>query len=92
MQETWVRALGWEDPRRKEMLPTPVFWPGEVHGLYGPWCPKESDTTERLSLSRAPGWSLETYFFTINLFGYAGSRLQHARPLLRPSSSLVAGC
>ena len=32
-------------------LPTPVFWPGEVHGLYSPWAHKQSDTTERLSLS-----------------------------------------
>ena len=32
------------------MLPTPVFWPGEFHGPYGPWVHKESDTTELLSL------------------------------------------
>ena len=31
-------------------LPTPVFWPGEFHGLYSPWGLKESDTTEWLSL------------------------------------------
>ena len=31
-----------------EWLPTPVSWPGEFHGLYSPWGPKESDTTERL--------------------------------------------
>ena len=29
---------------------TPVFWPGEFHGLYSPWGHKESDTTEQLSL------------------------------------------
>ena len=50
MQETWVRFLGGGDPLEKERLPTPVFWPGEFHGLYGPWGHKESDTTERLSL------------------------------------------
>ena len=32
-----------------ERLTTPVFWPGEFHGLYSPWGRKESDTTERLS-------------------------------------------
>ena len=48
MQETLVQFLGREDPWRKERLPTPVFWPG----LYSPWCPKESDTTEQLSLHR----------------------------------------
>ena len=51
MWETWVRSLGWEDPLRRERLPTPVFWPGEFQGLYSPWGCKESDTTERLSLS-----------------------------------------
>ena len=30
---------------------TPVFWPGEFHGLYSPWSHKESDTTKQLSLS-----------------------------------------
>ena len=35
-------------------LPPPVFWPGEFHGLYGPWGGKESDTTEQLSLSPPP--------------------------------------
>ena len=34
---------------RKERLPTPVFWPGEFHGLYSPWSCKESAMTERLS-------------------------------------------
>ena len=28
-------------------LPTPVFWPGEFHGLCSPWSHKESDTTEK---------------------------------------------
>ena len=30
MQETWVQSLGWEDPWRKEWLPTPVFLTEEV--------------------------------------------------------------
>ena len=46
MQETWARSLGWEDPWRRERLPTPVFWPGEFRGQYSPWNLKESDTTE----------------------------------------------
>ena len=29
----WVGKI----PRRRERLPTPVFWPGEFHGLYHPW-------------------------------------------------------
>ena len=35
----------------RERLPTPVFWPGELHGLYSPWGHKESDMTEGLSLT-----------------------------------------
>ena len=33
-------------PWRMEGLPTPVFWPGEFHGLYSPWGHKELDTTK----------------------------------------------
>ena len=57
MQETWVRSLGWEDPLEKGKWVTPVFWPAEFHGLYSPWGHKESDVTERLSLSlpQCPG-------------------------------------
>ena len=50
MQETWVQTLGWEDPLEKERLPTPVFWPGEFHGLYSSWGCKQLDTIEGLSL------------------------------------------
>ena len=45
--DPWVGKI----PRSREKLPTPVFWPGEFHGLYSPWGCKESDTNERLSLS-----------------------------------------
>ena len=47
MQETWVQSLGWEDPLEKEQPPTPVFWPGEFHGL-SVVGRKELDMTERL--------------------------------------------
>ena len=45
--DPWVGKIPW----RRERLPTPVFWPGEFHGLYSPWDCKESDITEWLSLS-----------------------------------------
>ena len=32
-------------PGEGKGLPTPVFWPGEFHGL-SPWGHKELDTTE----------------------------------------------
>ena len=44
--DSWVGKIPWW----RERLPTPVFWPGEFHGLYSPWGHKESDTTEPLSL------------------------------------------
>ena len=42
MWKSWVRSLGWEDPRRRKWQPTPVFLPGEFHGQrslagYSPW-------------------------------------------------------
>ena len=45
--DSWVGKIPW----RKEQLPTPVFWPGEFHGLYSPWGHNEWDTTEHLPLS-----------------------------------------
>ena len=51
-QETRVQSLGWEVPLEKGMEITPVFLPGEFHGvLYSPWGHKELNTKERLSLS-----------------------------------------
>ena len=43
-------------PWRRKWQPTPVFLPGESHGQrtlagYSPWGHRESDTTERLTLS-----------------------------------------
>ena len=46
----WIPGLG-KISWRRERLPTPLFWPGESHGLYSPQVRKELDTTERLSLS-----------------------------------------
>ena len=43
----WVGTIPW----RRKRLPTPVLWPGEIHGLYGPWGWGELDTTEWLTLS-----------------------------------------
>ena len=68
MRETCVQTLGWEDPLGRERLPTPVFWPGEFHGLYSPWGHKESDTTEWLSLHLVGvKWYLTVVFICIFL-------------------------
>ena len=42
MWETWVGKIPW----RRERLPTPIFWPGEVRGLHSPWGCKELDMAE----------------------------------------------
>ena len=42
----WAGKILW----RRERLPSPVFWPGEFHGLCNPWGCKELDMTEQLSL------------------------------------------
>ena len=48
MHETWVRSLGWEDPLEKgfSILAWRIPWTIQSMGS------QESDTTERLSLSR----------------------------------------
>ena len=51
MRETQIQSLIWEDPWRREWLPTTVFLPGKFHGQkslagYSPWDCKESDMTE----------------------------------------------
>ena len=52
MWETWVRSLGWKDPLEKgkathsNILAWRIPWT-----IYSSWVRKESDTTERLSLS-----------------------------------------
>ena len=68
MQETWVQSLGWEECLQRERLPTPVFWPGEFHGLCSPWGCKESDTTERLSHKTGHGLSL--FLFHMNILAH----------------------
>ena len=50
-----VPSLGWEDPLKNEMAPTPVFLPGESHGqkslmAYSPKGQKKLDLAERLSM------------------------------------------
>ena len=45
--DTWFGKIPW----RRERLPTPVFWPGESHGLCSTWGRKELDMTEQVSLT-----------------------------------------
>ena len=59
--DPWVGNIPW----RRERLPTPVFWPGEFHGLYSPWSCKELDMTERLSLHFLPSVHLHFTFVQV---------------------------
>ena len=48
--DPWVRKIPW----RREWLPTPVFWPGEVHEQrslagYSPWDQKDLGKNEELT-------------------------------------------
>ena len=49
MRETWVRFLAWEDPLEKNVYPLQCSC--LENSMDYPWGRKESDTTERLSLS-----------------------------------------
>ena len=54
--DPWIGKMPW----RRKWQPTPVFLPEEFHGRrslvgYDPSGHKESDTTERLTLSQPPG-------------------------------------
>ena len=51
MRETWVLSWVGKIRWRRERLPTPVFWPGEFHGLHSPWGHRvERDCTTSSSL------------------------------------------
>ena len=58
----WVGKIPW----RRQGLPTPVFWPGEFHGLYSPWGRKELDMTEWLSLPWFPLVLIIVYYCDAN--------------------------
>ena len=62
-----------EIPWRREQLPTPVFLPGKCHGQrslagYSPWGHKESDMTERLSLTFTSSSSFFFFFAIVDFF------------------------
>ncbi|KAB0372209.1 hypothetical protein FD755_016001, partial [Muntiacus reevesi] len=41
--DPWIGKIPW----RRKRLPTPVFWPGEFHGLCSPWGRKDLHTEPR---------------------------------------------
>ena len=90
MKETQVQSLGWEDPLKRTQQPTPVFLPGEFHGQrnmagYSPWGHRESNVTERLTLSvswHVQGhWDLGLGFPTQSRALSAGGELKYLEKL-----------
>ena len=72
MQETQFRSLDWEDTLEKGRATCSSILPGEFHGqrrsLAGsPWGWKESDTTERLTLSHTKSKSKNEWNGYLNL-------------------------
>ena len=74
--DPWV----WKIPWRRERLPTPIFWPGEFHGLYSPWASliaqlvKESACNEK-DPSSIPGSGISTGERTGYSFQYSWASL-----------------
>ena len=62
-------------PWRREQLLTPVFWPGEFHGLYSAWGRRET-----------PLSAFHFHFFTTGTIWEAGPPQRNA--LISPSLSL----
>ena len=93
----WIGKIPWS----REQLPTPVFWPGEFHGLYSPWGGKESDMTERLSLSlftfgRKSGKSWNSHQRKLNRKLTKWRRKWQPTPVFLPGESqergILVGC
>ena len=74
-----IPGLG-RSPGERQGYPTPVFWFREFHGLYRPWGRKESDITERLSLSLQ--WKLGKMYRTIWAIYTVESTACHAQNYL----------
>ena len=75
----WIPGWG-RAPGKRKWQPTPVFLPGESHGQsilagYSPWGCRESDVTERLTLSTKtfvdqPYFNLKTVYIYIYIYIY----------------------
>ena len=70
--DPWVGKIPW----KRERLPTPVFWPGEFHGLYSPR--GREDMTEQLSLSQGKE-SKNIYVCITESLCYTSETIQHCK-------------
>ena len=62
MQEAWVRSLGWEDPLEKRLATHSSVLVWRIPWTAYPWGCKESNMTERLSVTHSSSsWSYILY-------------------------------
>ena len=83
-----VRKIPW----RREWLPTWAFLPGKFHGQrslvsYSPWCRKESDTTEQLTVSQ----TIFSFCRNIQIYGQTDIQWDRQRSI-NNGLYLVAPC
>ena len=70
--DSWVGKIHW----RRDKLPTPVFWPGEFHGLQSSWGCKELDTTEKTKIMASgpiASWQIDGE--TVSDFIFLGAKI-----------------
>ena len=102
MWETWVRPLGWEDPLEKGKATHSSILAWRIPWTVCPWGRKESDTTERLSLTHYGFYRLHRLHFyrtgltktniLDNFFLETGFRAHLAEPLGQLSRSDQMTC
>ena len=81
-----IPGLG-RSPWRRERLPTPVFWPGEFHGLYNPWV-----ANSQTQLSDSHFLSLSAIYLEIFLSQLSIRRRQRQPiPVLLPGNPMDGG-
>ena len=68
MRETWIQALGWEDPLEKGMATHSSILAWRIPWVYSSWGRKELDMTKRLSLFT------QTHIIILKPVSYYGSR------------------
>ena len=79
-----------------EQLTTPIFWPGEFHGLYSPWAHRESDMTEQLSLSLS--WQIwlaaaaKSLQLCLTVWSHRWQPTRLPRPWDSPGKNTGVGC
>ena len=98
MRETWVQSLGWEDPLEEGTPTTPVFLPGESHGLQparllGPWnSPGQNTEVDSIPFCRrSPNPGIEPRSLTLRTKSWPTESLGNPKNTGVGSLSLLQG-